>query len=195
MASVVSRLLFYGVSRGCSRRLYNARTSLVACFPCRNISHRLRPSCSPALLSRHIRLLAPKSFYSTSQDDGAGDGEDEEESTSGSDEGEETSDDEDSDSSSASEDNESLEAEALPVSKHRALATIRVPDFFPNVPILPISRSPIFPRLARMLEAGVIYIDLPASYLCTSSMHLCGSHSEAHNCMISPTHPLGCFYI
>ncbi len=53
------------------------------------------------------------------------------------------------------EEGELEESEALelfPSSRQNALAPVAVPKSFPNVPLLPISRSPIFPRLARILE-------------------------------------------
>ena len=39
-----------------------------------------------------------------------------------------------------------------PVVKQYALAPVSIPDRFPEVPVLPISRHPIFPRFVKMLE-------------------------------------------
>jgi hypothetical protein len=39
-----------------------------------------------------------------------------------------------------------------PIVKQYALAPMSVPDRFPEVPVLPISRHPIFPRFVKMLE-------------------------------------------
>ena len=46
-----------------------------------------------------------------------------------------------------------LDLEILPVPRHHAIAPVNVPDLFPEVPILPISRNPLFPRFVKMLEA------------------------------------------
>jgi len=37
-----------------------------------------------------------------------------------------------------------------------ALTTMAVPDFFPNVPVLAISRNPVFPRFVKMIEVSII---------------------------------------
>ena len=39
-----------------------------------------------------------------------------------------------------------------PVVKQYAIAPVSIPDRFPEVPVLPISRNPIFPRFVKMLE-------------------------------------------
>ena len=39
-----------------------------------------------------------------------------------------------------------------PIVKQYALAPMSIPDRFPEVPVLPISRHPIFPRFVKMLE-------------------------------------------
>ena len=36
-----------------------------------------------------------------------------------------------------------------------ALAPVSIPDVFPEVPVLPISRNPIFPKFVKMLEVRV----------------------------------------
>ena len=149
MSSRLARLLFYGASGGCSRRLYSRGTSLLAFPPCKSVFPGLSLAVSPSLLSRRARLISPKCMYSTSQEGGDGDGDGDREAEGGN---EETKDAEEESDSTESEDSESLEL--LPSARHHALATIRVPDHFPDVPLLPITRSPIFPRLARMLEAG-----------------------------------------
>ena len=33
-----------------------------------------------------------------------------------------------------------------------ALAQVHVPDVFPEVPLLPIHRNPVFPRFVKMME-------------------------------------------
>ena len=39
-----------------------------------------------------------------------------------------------------------------PIVKQYALAPVSIPERFPEVPVLPISRHPIFPRFVKMLE-------------------------------------------
>lgn len=48
---------------------------------------------------------------------------------------------------------EHLDLEILPVPRHHAIAPVDVPNLFPGVPVLPISRNPLFPRFVKMLEA------------------------------------------
>ena len=52
------------------------------------------------------------------------------------------------------EDEMSLEAI---VPKQHAIAPVSVPDNFPEVPILAISRNPIFPRFVKMLEVSTFF--------------------------------------
>lgn len=52
------------------------------------------------------------------------------------------------------EDEMSLEA-IVPIKQH-AIAPVTVPDNFPEVPILAISRNPIFPRFVKMLEVSAV---------------------------------------
>lgn len=39
-----------------------------------------------------------------------------------------------------------------------ALAPVAIPDIFPEVPILPISRNPIFPKFVKLLEVSGLHI-------------------------------------
>ena len=39
-----------------------------------------------------------------------------------------------------------------PIVKQYAVAPVTIPERFPEVPVLPISRNPIFPRFVKMLE-------------------------------------------
>lgn len=149
----MARLLLYGASSSCSRHLHGGRTCLLASLTRQSVCLGPKPFLLSSLHSRHSRLVGAKCLYSTSQEDGEGEGGEE------AGEGSEGSEDAEKDKFSVtevveSEDGESLEL--LPPSRHHALATIVVPDHFPDVPLLPISRSPIFPRLARMLEAGAL---------------------------------------
>ena len=41
-----------------------------------------------------------------------------------------------------------------PIVKQYAIAPVTIPDRFPEVPVLPITRNPIFPRFVKMLEVG-----------------------------------------
>ncbi len=45
-----------------------------------------------------------------------------------------------------------LGIELIPASKMHAIAPVSIPDNFPEVPILAISRNPIFPRFVKILE-------------------------------------------
>ena len=40
------------------------------------------------------------------------------------------------------------------LSKSHAITPITVPEFFPDVPVLALSRNPLFPRFVKMLEAS-----------------------------------------
>lgn len=65
-----------------------------------------------------------------------------------------------------------------PVVKQYAVAPVSIPDRFPEVPVLPISRNPIFPRFVKMLEvslhAGVQYLTCTCvSVVCTRSSCTC----------------------
>lgn len=51
-----------------------------------------------------------------------------------------------------SEDGEELGLEMLPLPRHHAIAPVNIPSVFPEVPVLPISRNPLFPRFVKMLE-------------------------------------------
>ena len=71
-------------------------------------------------------------YYSTSSSDGGG---------------EEEGEGEESDESSGGED-ETVKH----LHQQFALAPISIPDIFPEVPVLPVSRNPIFPKFVKMLE-------------------------------------------
>lgn len=54
-----------------------------------------------------------------------------------------------------SDGDESLSLLSPQVVKQYAIAPVSVPDKFPELPVLPISRNPIFPRFVKMLEVSV----------------------------------------
>lgn len=38
--------------------------------------------------------------------------------------------------------------------QQHAIAPVSIPDIFPEVPVLPVSRNPIFPKFVKLLEVG-----------------------------------------
>ena len=40
-----------------------------------------------------------------------------------------------------------------------ALASIMVPEVFPEVPLLPVHKSPVFPRFVKMMEVGKVILN------------------------------------
>ena len=69
-------------------------------------------------------------------------------------EGEQTDSDGEGSDSTAEGEGELGGLEMLPVARHHAIAPVNIPDNFPEVPILPISRNPLFPRFVKMLEVS-----------------------------------------
>lgn len=139
MATLGARLLLRGLASGGSRRFYSTRhTSLL-----NRTIHR-----SQQLLHSHSRWQVSVSHWSRAyssssgkENDGEGKGEEEEEGGSESEQ-------------EGSESEENLGLEMLPVSRHHAIAPINIPDDFPDVPVLPITRNPVFPRFVKMLEVS-----------------------------------------
>lgn len=86
-------------------------------------------------------VRAFSSSLSGSSDDG-GDTETDEEGDS----------DFDEDGSGEEEDEGALGLEGVAHSHLQAVTTISVPEIFPEVPVIPISRNPIFPKFVKMLE-------------------------------------------
>lgn len=68
------------------------------------------------------------------------------------------------------EDGTEFEALIPAGAKHHAITQVTVPDNFPEVPMLPVSRNPIFPRFVRMLEVWILYLcwstDIPSLPAC-----------------------------
>ena len=99
--------------------------------------------------SRHL-------YYSTSSGgDGGGDGEGD-----GRDDGEgvESREEEEAESEGVAEGEEEEKDGGLVggvVHQQYALAPVAIPDVFPEVPVLPVSRNPIFPKFVKMLEVRV----------------------------------------
>lgn len=103
---------------------------------------------SPLPLSR---IASGQLYYSTSSGGGGEEGESGEESEEG--EGSEKEDD------------------TIQGSLHQqyALAPVSIPDIFPEVPVLPISRNPIFPKFVKLLEVNGSSQPLPL-FQCLSMM-------------------------
>lgn len=69
-------------------------------------------------------------------------------------EGSDGGDGKEGDGGSDSESEGSLGIEILPASVQHAIAPVSIPDNFPEVPVLAITRNPIFPRFVKMLEVS-----------------------------------------
>ncbi len=72
--------------------------------------------------------------------------------SSGGSDGEEKEEGGEKEGESDGEDGGSFEALIPAVAKHHAITQVTIPDNFPEIPVLPVSRNPIFPRFVRMLE-------------------------------------------
>ena len=88
-------------------------------------------------------------YYNTSSGGGGEDGEGEGEEGEGEGEGE--------NGSEGQGQEEDLGRELVQKVLHQqyALAPVAIPDVFPEVPLLPVSRNPIFPKFVKMLEVRV----------------------------------------
>ena len=95
-------------------------------------------------------------------------------SSSAGDEGDEAgekkpTDEQESDGQSDGDDSLGLLA---PIVKQYAIAPVSIPDRFPEVPVLPISRNPIFPRFVKMLEVSLHAEVLIQDLLCCTCMYI-----------------------
>lgn len=54
------------------------------------------------------------------------------------------------------EEGEELSLGIFPIPHHHAIAPVNIPEVFPEVPVLPISRNPLFPRFVKMLEVRLV---------------------------------------
>ena len=61
------------------------------------------------------------------------------------------------------------------LSKSHAITPITVPEFFPDVPVLTLSRNPLFPRFVKMLEVNH---KTPLDYFCIVQLH--GVHHKGN---------------
>lgn len=105
----------------------------------------LKCRLAPSFSHSGVRLAGGKRHYtSSSGKESDGEGENEGEDSEG-----------EGDKKSSSEELEDSELEMLPGPRHHALAPVTVPETFPEVPLLPISRNPLFPRFVKMLEVKV----------------------------------------
>ena len=95
-----------------------------------------RSSLSPSTYDRCVGRDRQSYYYSTSSSDGGGEEKDEGE-------GEET------------EESGGEEEAVKNLHQQFALTPVSVPDIFPEVPVLPVSRNPIFPKFVKMLEVRV----------------------------------------
>ena len=59
-----------------------------------------------------------------------------------------------------------LGIELLPAARQHAIAPVSIPDNFPEVPVLAISRNPIFPRFVKILEVRLQYVVYQYTALC-----------------------------
>ena len=132
-------------SRGRSSRwIHEGRTPHpLSLSPRLGVKLGFRPAYCAPLRYEYIRvpILGLRRWYSKDQGDGEGKEVEEQEDAKEAEEEEQAD---------ILEDEEPMEL--LPLTRHQALAALNVPKDYPDVPLLPISRSPIFPRLARMME-------------------------------------------
>ena len=61
----------------------------------------------------------------------------------------------DGDDDGESEDDEVI-TEFPSIGQQTALTTMTVPDVWPNVPVIPVSRHPVFPRFIKMIEVNFL---------------------------------------
>ena len=90
-----------------------------------------------------------RSYVTTTSGEGGDSGDDSEAG-----EGEQKIDEEgyESDTDSDSEGTMTLELVSPP--KQHAIAPLTIPVNFPEIPVLPVSRNPLFPKFVKMLEVG-----------------------------------------
>lgn len=149
MASV-SLLFFRVLVVGGYKRLYNSRpvSSFSRTFCSTGRNQNVKVPSIPSLYSSYLssRCRGRREFSSSGKendgDEGSSEGGEEEEGS-------------ESEGEDKSEDGEDLGLETLPASRHHDIAPVNIPDNFPEVPILPITRNPLFPRFVKMLEVGL----------------------------------------
>ena len=147
MATVVSRLLLNSVLLKGSRRLSGLQAA-----PIFN-----RVSCSKfkcvSFSANHWqwRTLCGKRWFSSAADGKESDGEGEGEGEGGEEGGSEGGGERGEEEEAGEEDGEGLGLDML---RHHAIAPINIPDHFPEVPVLPVTRNPVFPRFVKMLEVS-----------------------------------------
>ena len=112
-------------------------------------------------------------YYSTSSGEGGegGEGEEEREEEEREEEGEE----------------EDVGGDHRGIHQTFALAPVAIPDMFPEVPILPISRNPIFPKFVKMLEVRVC-VKKPIQFIASHTHTHTHTHTLTHS--LSPLSPL-----
>lgn len=141
MAALAGRLLLSGLVHRSSRQFYSLQPSPLfskSVLTKQKCPTRLHPYWNPKLVS------STRPFSSSNGKESDGEGGEEEEKPQEEGEGGSTEEQEDLE--------EASESLGLDIQRHHAIAPINVPDHFPEVPVLPISRNPVFPRFVKMLE-------------------------------------------
>lgn len=113
-----------------TRRLVNTTT-------CLRQSNLLRQTSVPALYLDQTRLFHRSVCLFEKDDNSGNDNKNDPNATTA------TSDD---------SPNENIPGSPLPLPSIAALAPIEIPDHFPKVPLVAISRNPLFPNFIKMLE-------------------------------------------
>lgn len=150
MATIAGRLLLTTlVSKG-SRRLYSfqpapvVKNTIFSNQKCQTFPHN----------HWKLRLVSGRRLCSSSNGKES-DGEEGNEEEEGDEEEEEENEGEGKTQEDSIEDLEGGESMGLDMLRHHAIAPINIPDEFPEVPVLPITRNPVFPRFVKMLEVSI----------------------------------------
>ena len=130
-----------GLINGFHGRLYSYRISLTASCARKTFSSRQN------VCNSHLSWYRPARWNVRSFSSTGGGGNDE-----GEDKEKEDSEKQEDGSTEEAEEGENLGLEMLPVPRHHSIAPVNIPDYYPEVIVLPMSRNPIFPRFVKMLE-------------------------------------------
>lgn len=113
---------------------------------------------SSEIVWSNLRLLGARRFLANSNGGGS-DGKEDSEAAK-----KEKSGEEESPKDEEADDSDSLGLEILPAARHHAIAPVNPPENLPEVPILPLSRNPLFPRFVKMLEVYIEKVLCMCSY-------------------------------